>query len=583
MTNPPDLHTKAVSARPPMWAFSVAMLDWFLTDGLRNDAEAGRRARLVVASSLVLLVVDLLVLVLLDWMPGVEVSGVWLPPPAVSGIALSALFHFGVAFTVKRTGSADSAAFLLTSSLIIFFGFAAYFQGGFSTPVTWWITAIPIFSAFVSGPRTIVLTAAVSLSLLFGLYGLEVSGHPFPQTWAGEDGIQDVLRAQVGLLGFVTFFGWYYEQTRQDASRDLVQAYTDLERTNAALRMSQLNVRQIAENIGQALWMHDLRTDRVVYANAAFDEVFGTSRRDLARDGWAWRAVIHPSDVGGVPRIADDRDHVYRLVIDDEIRWVRHSIYPVGDTSTPYHRVIHIVADITLKRNAEAMREQYLETVQEVQINERRHLARELHDETGQSLTALLVGLRSLANTLKEDAQKEFAAQLAEHLRGIVGDIARLARGLHPSVLDELGMVAAIQRLAEDCEATHEVSARLQCTGRDLEDDVSPVARLAIYRIVQEALTNVGRHANARNVDISLTIQPHVVAVRVEDDGEGFDPSSPQPTHELSSGLGLMGMKERASILGGEVTVESAPGRGTTVQGQVPARRSARSGLPATS
>lgn len=563
----------------PVQRLAEDVLEWFLPQHLRFDPERQRRARLVVATSLVLLLVNLLVLAMVDWTPGVSWFGLTLPRPIVSFLMLAALFDFGVALVIRRTGDPGAGAFLLTAILVVMFGSMSFHSGGFNAPVTWWLAAVPMVAALLSGPRATLLSALFALLMLFLLYGIETSGVAVPaKPLHASEVAQDVLRAQVLLLGFVSFFGWYYERTRASASRDLMGAYSALERTNAALRMSQQNVRQIAENIGQALWMHDLHTDRVVYANPAFDELYQVPRTRLAVEAGIWMRRVHPEDLGILPSTDDGvaGDHVYRIVLDDgEERWVQHSIYEVGQLHTEVHRAIHIVADVTLRRNAEAVRERYLETVLEVQENERRHLARELHDETGQHLTALLVGLRALANTLEKDAQRDLASQLAEQLRSVVGDISRISRGLHPQVLDELGLVTALGRLADDARAAANLEVHLRVHGEEHEDAVTPTTGLTIYRVVQESLTNILRHAQASEVDIELTMTADAVRVVVEDDGRGFDPAAPEHRHELSSGVGLLSMQERAILLGGRVRVESSPGKGTTVLGEVPNRRRA--------
>ncbi|MCB9663469.1 MAG: ATP-binding protein [Alphaproteobacteria bacterium] len=562
---------------PPLVRSVEAFLGWFVPAELRLDPETERRGRLVVASSLSLLGVIVLVLAMLEWTPLYAWGPLPLPRPVVSMMLFSGLVNLSVAFLVRRTGRPDTGALFLVGGLATTFTFIAYFQGGFGAPATWWLAAVPIVSAFLAGPRATVLTAAIVSAVLFLLFGLETNGLlDAPGSAMPTRQAQDVLRAQILLLCFVSFFGWYYERTRQEASRDLVGAYSSLERTNAALRMSQQNVRQIAEHIGQALWMHDLKSDRVVYANPAFEEVFRLSRAKLAADPEVWRRRVLHEDRALFPVEADGKDHVYRLDLDGDARWIRHSVYAVGDETTPTHRSIHIVADITLQRTAEALRERYLETVLEVQENERRHLARELHDETGGSLTALLVGLRGLTNSLDKATQRDMGQQIAEQLRQVVADIGRMARGLHPSVLDELGLIAAVTRLSDDAREAYDLALELRVEGREHEGALSPTCRLAVYRIVQEALTNVSRHANAAHVDISLSIDPQKVAVRVEDDGQGFDPQHPSPRHELSSGLGLVSMQERASLLGGHVIIESAKGAGTTVMGELPVNRPTR-------
>ena len=558
--------------RAPMQIQIEKVLDWFLHEDLHDDPEGARRARLVVGSALTVMALNLFVLMLVDWSPGIYFGPVLLPHPTVTALIFAILVAFSVAFTVKRSGKPETAALFLTVSLVLFFTLLAFFHGGYRSPVTWWLAAVPMFSAYLAGPRATFFTAIMIVVVLFLLY-VVAPQHAMMSGVTWVDRSDDLLRAQVMLLGFITFFGWYYERARIEGSRDLMSAYSNLERTHSALNISQANVRQIAENIGQAIWMHDLHTDRVLYANASFEELFHLSRARLAANPRVWTARVHIDDTKQAPLVPDNADHTYRVVVGTEERWLRHVVYQVGSPDERTYRAIHIAADVTLTRTADALRSRYMETVLDVQENERRHLARELHDETGQSLTALLVGLGALANTLDHPDQADLAQQLREQLRMVVGDIGRLARGLHPSVLDELGLIAAVERLADDARAAHHIEVRLHVSGRELEDTLSGTVRLAAYRIVQESLTNIARHANATVADITVNVEPDTLHVGIEDNGDGFDTSIRGSTHAMGSGLGLVGLRERASLLGGRVRIESSPGMGTAVIGELPTQK----------
>jgi signal transduction histidine kinase len=206
-------------------------------------------------------------------------------------------------------------------------------------------------------------------------------------------------------------------------------------------------------------------------------------------------------------------------------------------------------------------------TVQRIvtgQEQERRRLSRELHDETGQALTSILLGLKSI-----EDAQgtERFPAALAE-LRAMVvatlQDVRRLAVELRPKALDDFGLVPALERLtssfAEQTGITVQLESQLGATR--LPDEVETV----LYRVVQEALTNVVKHAQAEHVSVLLHSRPGRVAVVIEDDGRGFTDSG-----DVSDGIGLLGMEERIGLVGGSFAVESTAGVGTTIAVEVPA------------
>jgi len=202
----------------------------------------------------------------------------------------------------------------------------------------------------------------------------------------------------------------------------------------------------------------------------------------------------------------------------------------------------------------------------EVQEAERAHIARELHDETSQALASLLLGLSLLER--EADRPKNVIARAVE-LEALTEDMLenlhRLAMNLRPAALDHLGLVAAISQYVTTFE--HQYGAVIQFEAVSFGDErLQPEVETALYRIFQEALTNVARHAQAAHVDVLLERRDdHVIAI-IEDDGIGFDPKA-----ALQSGrLGLFGMRERVEMLGGTMVVESAPGTGTTVLVEVP-------------
>ena len=195
---------------------------------------------------------------------------------------------------------------------------------------------------------------------------------------------------------------------------------------------------------------------------------------------------------------------------------------------------------------------------------ERKRIARELHDETAQLLAALLIRIRVLRG-----AEDETARDLAlEDMRREVGEalegVRRFAHGLRPPALDELGLVPAIESHVRSIRAITDIDLTLQA---DDSRGLAPEAELAVYRIVQEALSNVVRHSAATRAAVRITREPDRLVVTVEDDGRGFVPGEAQPE---ARGLGLFGMSERAAYLGGRVEVQSTPGTGTRVSATIP-------------
>ena len=205
-----------------------------------------------------------------------------------------------------------------------------------------------------------------------------------------------------------------------------------------------------------------------------------------------------------------------------------------------------------------------LRRVVEAQELERRRLARELHDETGQALTSILLGLKGLEERMDDSESREAAEELRELVVSTLQDVRRLAVELRPSALDDFGLVAALERLTGSFAEQTGIAVDFQTALA--EERLPEEVETALYRIVQESLTNVVKHGRARRVSILLARNDGVVKALVEDDGQGFDPAEP------TGGSGLVGMRERLALLGGRLAVESAPDRGTTVAAEVPVR-----------
>jgi signal transduction histidine kinase len=195
---------------------------------------------------------------------------------------------------------------------------------------------------------------------------------------------------------------------------------------------------------------------------------------------------------------------------------------------------------------------------------ERRRLARELHDETGQALTSILLGLRSVEEADSEEGRALALGELRDLVTTTLQDVRRLAVELRPKALDDFGLVPALERLTHGLAETTGMTVELEAA---LGDTRLPAEiETALYRIVQEALTNVVKHAQARHVSIVVARRPSSVATLIEDDGKGFVPV------DDSEGLGVIGMRERVALLDGTLQIESGEAGGTTIAVEVPLR-----------
>jgi two-component system sensor histidine kinase UhpB len=233
---------------------------------------------------------------------------------------------------------------------------------------------------------------------------------------------------------------------------------------------------------------------------------------------------------------------------------------PTGDPVEEIDRVERSVK--RLLDGIETERRKSGQLVLRGQEAERRRLARDLHDEVNQALTAILLRLEALSQSAPERGAE--VAELKRIVNQAMDELSGLARQLRPAALDDHGLVPAIDAQVKGFASRAGVEARFETRGDPsrLDDD----RQTAIYRVAQEALANVGRHSGAASVEVELAaLEGGGAELRVRDDGAGFDPSSSR-----NGGLGLEGMAERARLVGGELDVRSAPGAGTQVTLRIP-------------
>ncbi|MCZ7567726.1 MAG: histidine kinase [Ardenticatenaceae bacterium] len=222
-------------------------------------------------------------------------------------------------------------------------------------------------------------------------------------------------------------------------------------------------------------------------------------------------------------------------------------------------------------REQEAVRRQLLARVITVQEEERKRIARELHDGTGQVLSSLVISLEAVQRSLPAEASdvRVRLGRTQDLIKQTVTDIRRLIADLRPGALDELGLVSAIRWCAENRLDALGVDYEVQA--RDLQTNrLSGTVETVLFRIAQEAIGNVARHAGATWVSISLARHDGQIRLVIEDDGKGFNPDAVQPARDGTHGLGLIGIRERASLIGGQTRIASRPGQGTRIEVEVP-------------
>ena len=354
---------------------------------------------------------------------------------------------------------------------------------------------------------------------------------------------------------------------------------TDRKLAEAALRESEERLRLAFAGAQEGVWDWNLETGAVLYS-PRWIEMLGYEAHEIEPHVSAWERLIHPDDVHLAQRLNESLAGGAQTY-EGEFR-LRHKHgqyihvlsrgFPVRrDPGGPVVRIVGTHFDLTARKEAEALAErqrteqartEWLTRLVFAQEDERRRIAREMHDQFGEQLTALarrIERLREAANGRPEmtapiEALEEVARQLDR-------DVEQLVWELRPTALDDLGLRAALENYVRNWSQREGIPADLHTSGL-LDDRLPSETETTLYRIAQEALTNAARHSRATRVDVILERRDVHVVLIIEDNGVGFDPAR-TTTDRL--GFGLVGMQERAALVGAQLQIESAPGEGTTV------------------
>ncbi len=312
----------------------------------------------------------------------------------------------------------------------------------------------------------------------------------------------------------------------------------------------------------------------ILYANQCFarmvkcplEQVMGNSfRRFLsAADRAALRPLLKQTDPSG------SKIQVLLHAGDGSRLAAQISIRPLGKNGFNRATTGMVVTDMTEIRHNEERLRSLTHRVVEAQETDRGRVALELHDHITQLLCAVLVRCQTLADKLPASAgpAKREAMKLREMLGETAGEVQRISRNLRPSVLDELGLVAVLRDASTEFAKRTGVSLKLDCAR--LPARMSADVELTLYRILQEALKNVEKHARARRLTVCLTKPGAVVRLVIKDDGVGFDSEHPPAGPNGRGGFGLLSMRERAAYVGGALKVKSGRRVGTEIEVHIP-------------
>ena len=314
---------------------------------------------------------------------------------------------------------------------------------------------------------------------------------------------------------------------------------------------------------------------KITDVNKATELVTGASREELVGTNFSDYFTKPKTAGAGYQKVlAEGLVRNYPLTIrhvSGRLTEVLYNATVYRDEDGKVKGVFAAARDVTESRAAEQERKKLLRRLAEAQESERGRISRELHDQLGQELTALKLGLRLVKNRVPpRHAVRQSVTQLEQLTDNLMQEIHRLAWELHPASLDDLGLEAALRRYTAEWAERNSISMDFDSNGMEI-GRLARELETALYRITQEALTNISKHAKAKKVSVLLTCRSGQMSLIVEDDGAGFDAETVfQGSGAKPGRLGLLGMRERVRLAGGTIDVESAAGTGTTVIVRIP-------------
>lgn len=356
---------------------------------------------------------------------------------------------------------------------------------------------------------------------------------------------------------------------------DNARMYEKEKQVAEQLRISEEKYRNLFENAHDAIWLHDLNNN-IINANKACARLTGYSIEEffnlkanqlLAPDSISvsdemHKRLLNNNETGTILEV--------KLIRKDKIEVIVQLATSILFMNSQPWAFQHIARDVTQEKHMEENLRFYLQQVTRAQEEERKRIARELHDDTIQSLVVLARKIDDISYNSQDISEEK--KQLLDNIRletnGIMAGIRRLSQDLRPPILDKLGLKPALENLAENIENISGIPVKLTIKGQ--ERRLQTEVEMILYRIMQEGLRNIWRHSKASEANILLDYSNDKIRIHIVDNGRGLDFT--YPTDELAryGKLGLAGIKERVRLLGGTMIINSKPMEGTIIKIEVP-------------
>jgi PAS domain S-box-containing protein len=359
---------------------------------------------------------------------------------------------------------------------------------------------------------------------------------------------------------------------------------TERKLAEEALRESEERFRQLTENIREVFWLRSPDLRQLLYVSPLYEKVCGKPSGKLHSKG-VELDVVHPEDRARVVEMlqkfaGQEFEIEYRIVTKDgKVRWLRDRGFPISNQAGEIYRVGGVAEDITERKEAEDRLRATSErlralsaSLQSAREEEATRIAHQIHDDMGGVLTALRWELEALAKMIQEPGEAEqMKAAMQTRLAAMLGltdttinVVRRIASELRPSILDDLGLLEAVEWQAEQFQSRTGIECRCECGLQSTA--LAERQATAVFRIFQEALTNILRHARATRVQVTILEEEGVFVLTVADNGRGIT----EVEKFSRRSLGILGMQERAHLIGGQLEISGDKGVGTTLRVRVP-------------
>jgi len=355
-------------------------------------------------------------------------------------------------------------------------------------------------------------------------------------------------------------------------SRSMVFNNTDRNKAEQALKNSEDQFHQMAEIVAEVFWLMSPDSDCPLYVSPGFQQIWGHTCAELFAHPQLCQEATLPEDLPELRRYHEDlargnaSEAEYRIRRSDGlVRWISDRGYPQRDSTGEVTMIAGVSSDITKRKQAEESLKRYAQRLISMDEELRKEIAIQLHDEVGQEITAIALNLVHIRNNLTAVPGEELLPAVEESrmlAKSINRTVRNLMVSLRPTQLDDYGLASAVKFYAELFAKRTRIAATVNAS-----PDFPRLAtntEIALFRIIQEALNNTAKYADASKVSVDLNKRGTSIHISITDDGKGFDPQDTR-CQPAGSGWGLTIMRERAELAGGEFSLNSTPGEGTSI------------------